>query len=100
MNRNQVVDIVIEAVRDQLDADGVEDLPPITQETPLIGGTAPIDSLGLVSVIVELEQRLQSDCGVMVTLVDEQAMSQRYSPFRTVGSLADYAIEVVGRGEK
>jgi acyl carrier protein len=100
MNRNHVVDIVIEAVRDQLDADGAEDVRPITEDTPLIGGSAPIDSLGLVTVIVELEQRLQSDYGVMATLVDEQAMSQRYSPFRTVGTLADYAVEVVGRGEQ
>jgi acyl carrier protein len=99
MDRSAVVELVLGAVSNELEVQGVEEIPPLDEETPLIGEGSPIDSLGLVSVIVEVEQRLLAEHGVSVTLVDEKAMSQRNSPFRTVGALASYAVEVAGGGE-
>ena len=42
-----------------------------------------------------IEQELQERYKVRVTLSDDRAMSQRTSPFRTIGSLADYAAVLV-----
>ena len=61
----------------------------------LIGRQAVLDSLGLVTLIVDLEQRLEEEYGVSLILVDEQAMSQRSSPFRTVQSLIDYICRLI-----
>jgi acyl carrier protein len=58
--------------------------------TPLIGRGTVIDSLGLVQLIVDVEQRVQDDLGLTITVADDRAMSQRNSPFRTVGALSDY----------
>ena len=44
----------------------------------------------MVSLIVELEEQIADHCDVAITIADDQAMSQQRSPFRTVGSLADY----------
>ena len=44
----------------------------------------------MVSLIVELEEQIADHCDVSITIADDSAMSQRRSPFRTVGSLADY----------
>lgn len=63
---------------------------PITELTPLMGKSAGLDSLGLVNLIVDVEGRLLDDFDVEVTLADERAMSQKHSPFRTIGSLAEY----------
>jgi acyl carrier protein len=60
-------------------------------ETVLFGKDGKLDSLGLVNLIVATEQRIEEAFGVAVTLADERAMSQQHSPFRTIGSLADYA---------
>jgi D-alanine--poly(phosphoribitol) ligase subunit 2 len=69
-----------------------EDLGP---DTPLFGKAGLFDSLGLVNLILALEEAIQDDTGVAVTLADERAMSQARSPFRTVGSLAGYAFQMV-----
>jgi len=39
-----------------------------------------------------VEQNLNDRCNTAITVADERAMSQKRSPFRTVGNLADYAL--------
>ena len=96
MDRAAMVRIVIDALDEELAAsiDGAA-AEAATEETPLLGEGAPIDSLGLVSVIVQVEERLASEFGISVSLVDEKAMSQKNSPFRSVGALATYAPDCV-----
>jgi len=90
MTQDEILATVCAAVRDQLDADGVEFGGAIDAQTPLIGRESPIDSFGLVGVIVSVEEGVASQSGQAVSLADEKAMSQRNSPFRTVGTLAEY----------
>ena len=40
-----------------------------------------------------VERQVEDDFGVAVSLTDEKAMSQRNSPFRSVGALTDYIVE-------
>lgn len=58
--------------------------------TPLFGKKGVLDSLGLVNLIVSVETATEDEFGVIVTIADERAMSQRNSPFKTIGTLADY----------
>lgn len=60
-------------------------------EAPLFGIDGVLTSLELVSLIVAVEQEIEDQLGVMVTLADAKAASQRSSPFRTVGALVEYA---------
>ena len=55
----------------------------VSEETRLIGGNSPLDSIALVSLIVELEQQIEERYDVTTTLTDDQAMSEKRSPFRT-----------------
>jgi acyl carrier protein len=89
MNKSDLVDLIVETVagyRVTMLGAG-ESIGP---ETRLFGPSGVLDSLGLVSVLVELEQKLADLAGTSVTLMDDRAMSQTSSPFRTVDSLADY----------
>jgi acyl carrier protein len=61
-----------------------------SETTVLFGQFGQLDSLGLVNLIVAIEEKLEEECNVSITLADEKAMSQRNSPFRTVASLIDY----------
>lgn len=56
----------------------------------LFGRGGKLDSLGLVNLILMVEENIEKSCGVQLTLADERAMSQERSPFRTVSSLAEY----------
>jgi hypothetical protein len=62
------------------------------EDTLLYGPEGALDSLGLVSLIMDVEEAINSRTGAAVVLADGRAMAQRHNPFRDVRSLADYAL--------
>ena len=64
-------------------------------DTVLFGGSCDLDSLGLVTLLAAIEQRIEDELGISITLADERAMSQKYSPFRTIGTLKDYILMLI-----
>jgi len=67
----------------------------IERSTPLLNHP-DLDSLELVSYIVDVEQRLKEKHKLEISLADERAMSRSRSPFRNIGTLLDYICELVG----
>jgi acyl carrier protein len=59
----------------------------ISEETPLIGSQGTLDSMGLVSLCLRLED-LANEEGFEFDWTSENAMSRSRSIFRTVGTLA------------
>lgn len=90
-SQREVLDLILSSLDSVLPNTDQE----ITPETRLLGSAAVIDSMGLVNLIVEVEQRLSEQFGVTCTLADERAMSRQKSPFRSVGSFAEYVVELV-----
>ena len=64
-------------------------------ETPLLGSSAQLDSMGLVNLILGLENILVQYFNQEITLVDENAFSLEKSPFQTVGTLIDYVSQLI-----
>ena len=60
----------------------------------LLSDKGKLDSLGLINLIVTVEQNIEDDFDITITLADERAMSQEHSPFRTIKTLTDY-IEIL-----
>ncbi len=58
-------------------------------ETVLFGPEGTLDSLGLVELIVTIEERARREFGIAVSLASDQALSQARSPFHTVHSLSE-----------
>lgn len=97
IERAGIVTLITASAQDVLqmrDGAGAQ-LPALGEETRLIGQGAILDSLGLVSLIVEVEQRLSDELGIHLILADERAMSQKRSPFRSIGALADYIYDLM-----
>jgi hypothetical protein len=44
---------------------------------------------------METEQDLNEQLDLSITIVGDQAMSQERSPFRTIGTLADYLTQLI-----
>jgi acyl carrier protein len=65
------------------------------EQTRLFGADAPLDSLGLVSLIVLIEEKLEDEYGLCMILADEKAMSRRTSPFSRISYLIDYILELI-----
>ena len=99
MDRTAISSLVLETLRNF-------GLPPaqnganLNEETILFGRDGLLDSVALVSFILDVEEAIRTECGVSITLADERAMSQTRSPFRRVSSLADYAAQLVAEQRK
>ncbi len=94
-NKKEIRGIIISALI-QLKEEMEDSLETeINDDTVLIGQEGILDSLGLVNLIVSTEQKIEEELGMIITLADEQALSQKNSPFRNVGSLVDYISSVL-----
>jgi hypothetical protein len=61
----------------------------VSRDAAIFGPASPLDSLGLLTLLLDIEEDLQA-AGAVVRLSDDRAMSQTRSPFRSVESLVDY----------
>jgi len=93
VERATISALILASLHDLLALTGRDDMP-ISEGTRLIGRDAVLDSMGLVNLIVDVEQRMEDAHGLPLMLADERAMSQRHSPFRSVGSLVDYVLKL------
>lgn len=98
MDRATAVNIVTACLKDGLEQAGTP-IEQINEDTVIVGPSAVLDSIGVVSLIVDIEQRLQMDHDIAVTLANEKAMSQKNSPFRTVGVLSNHILESIEEGQ-
>lgn len=94
MDKAQLVEIVVAAVRDYAAAAGGGQASEVSGSTVLFGPRGVLDSIGLVSVLVAVEQELGETHGLAISLMDDRAMSRERSPFRTPESLADYVLDL------
>src|SRR5512142_1235024 len=61
----------------------------VSPTAPVFGPEGRLDSLGLVALLMDIEDLLRED-GVEVMLTDADALSRHRSPFRDVPALVDY----------
>lgn len=87
MNKTQIKDIIVDALNDLLESNGVN--ITVDGTTALMGTGSVIDSLGLVTLVVDIESRLLDE-DIEVSLLSEKAMSQKSSPFLSVDHLNDF----------
>jgi acyl carrier protein len=94
LTRGAVQQIILEALTSINEERSPAERFPVGPDTLLFGADAPLDSLSLVSVIVDVEQAVSDAAGTEVSLTDDRAMSQEVSPFTDVGALTDYILTV------
>lgn len=64
-------------------------------EAVLFGREGSLDSLGLVNLIVAVEEKIEEEFGTTITIADERAMAQRNNPFRSVETLVSYVRNIL-----
>lgn len=92
MNSPEILNLVIESVKEIGEEKEQKILVNPTESTRLLGDT--LNSIELVMLIAEVEQRIADRLNVQLTLADDRAMSQKTSPFRTIKTLVEY-IEIL-----
>lgn len=89
----QLILTALHAVNEEMDEGSKVAVSP---QTILFGPEAELDSLSLVSVIVDIETALNTDYNFEVSLTDDRAMTREISPFTDVPALKAYILELTG----
>ena len=84
-----IQEVVLQAMRATNQARDAASQLAVAADAPIFGPDSSLDSLGLVGLLLDVEEGLQ-EIGCDVVLSDERAVSQKRSPFRNVSSLVAY----------
>lgn len=95
MKREDIQQLILEALVMVNHSRDEDEKIPITTETALYGNNGYLDSMGLVGFLIDVEESLQ-DQGIRISLSDDRAMSQKNSPFRDVPALTEYITQLLG----
>jgi len=93
--KNEIIDIIfksIDEINEQNETHLVKD-----EKTKLFGRDSDLDSLGLVNLIVSVEENINDRFDVSISIVDEKALSQKNSPFKSVETLTDYLMQLLNQ---
>lgn len=95
MKKDDAKNIIIKAIKNNVDLSDEQE--NILLENPdnftILGMYDNIDSLDLVSILVEVESQVIDMYSITIMLSSDKAMSQQNSPFRDVKSLVIFLIE-------
>lgn len=67
---------------------------PTSDTSILFGANGYLDSMALVSLLMDIEDALQEQ-GIDISLSDEKAMSLARSPFKNIPSITQYLHDVI-----
>lgn len=95
MEKSEILEIVISTVKSLVETLPEDQKIEVNQNTILFGANSSIDSLSLVSVIVDLESTFSLDYDLDILLTDDRAMMREKSPFTSIISLVEYIEELV-----
>jgi len=90
--KEKVNEIVFNVIRNN-----TEDLnlDTISEDTLLLSEGSSIDSMTIVSIVVDLESELSDNFQKDISLSDDKAMSRKVSPYENVKNLVDYIQELL-----
>ena len=95
----QVLQVIYEVIDEQNAISPGDQRLDKSVDAALLGKSGKLDSIALVMLIVATEEKLNEVFDRTITLADEAAMSMSKSPFRTVGTLAEYAHSLLADGQ-
>ena len=96
IQRPAILELVLDAVQSLNEERPAGEQLALSEDTLLFGDGSDLDSLSLVSVIVDIETAVADQFGMPVSLTDDKAMSRPVSPYTHVGALVDYIFELLG----
>jgi len=95
LNIEKVEELILDILQSINDGMPSDKQISFSSDSVLFGENPQIDSLSLVSLVVDLETTLNKDLNLDISLTDDRAMTRTISPFLTVKTLRDYIVELI-----
>ena len=64
-------------------------------DAPLYGAGGKLESLDFVTLIMEVEEKINAEFGTNITIADENLLSKEKSPFSNLRTLIEYLEELL-----
>ena len=90
INKEIATKLIFKGIKDYNTQVNKKNQLPISVELELFSENGVLDSLGLVNLIMSIEEQFEDYLDTSIVIADEKAMSQKNSPFQSVQSMADY----------
>jgi hypothetical protein len=92
MNKEQLIDLILMKLKVICEEGGI-DAGDIDRDTILFGSASLIDSLGLVGLIINVEEYVFEQTGKEIQVIDEDAIiTEDTTPFQNAVTLATLVI--------
>lgn len=95
MIKSEILKIILEKINDLNCTLPTNEQFLVSEQTILFGMGSCIDSLSLVSIIVDLEMHFSDILAYEISLTNDNAMAREKSPFTSVTSLVEYIEELI-----
>ena len=95
VTKEEIIEIIFKSI-DEINEQNETHLVK-NEKTKLFGRDSDLDSLGLVNLIVSVEENINDQFNVSISIVDEKALSQKNSPFKSVESLTGYLMLILNQ---
>jgi len=66
-------------------------------DAPLYGASGKLESLDFVTLIMEVEEKVNAEFGTDITIADDNLLSKEKSPFSSLRTLIEYLHEVLSK---
>ena len=64
-------------------------------DSDLVGGESPLDSLGVITLLMELENNIEDSFGIELTLVNDDVLSNEKNPLSNVNTLKIHLEKII-----
>ena len=64
-------------------------------DAPLYGAGGKLESLDFVTLVMEVEEKINAEFGTEITIADENLLSKQKSPFSSLRTLVEYLEELL-----
>lgn len=92
MNKEKLIDVILTELKVICEENGI-DSGDIDGDTMLFGGTALLDSLALVGLIIKVEEYVFEKTGKEIQVIDEEAIiTDSTTPFQNAVTLAELVL--------
>lgn len=95
ISNDKIIQVILQAIDELNEQLPKEEKIKTSADTVLLGDGGNLDSLRLISLITTVEQKIEENFGMTITLLDDMASLDNDNPFRTIISLSDYVASIL-----
>ena len=89
-NKNSIIEIIFTSIKEVNENQPSNNKLKLKKDELLVSDKSKIDSLGLITLLVNIEDKINKTYNVRLNLLEENFISDEKTPFQTIDNLAEW----------